>query len=60
MNRFWQYFCVELEVKTESAVTARFNRVYDALAAYKEVRGNLLVPQEFVVPENDSDYPVET
>ena len=38
----------------------RFDLVYAALKAYKEVHGNLVVPQAFVVPVNDDFWPEET
>lgn len=38
----------------------RYNRVYSALVKYKELNGDLLVPQPFVIPENSSDWPEET
>jgi len=33
----------------------RYRRVYDALVRYKEIHGDLLVPQPFTVPESDGD-----
>jgi hypothetical protein len=37
----------------------RFDIVYTALKAYKEVYGNLIVPQAFVVPTDDEFWPEE-
>lgn len=39
-----------------AANDARFQLVYDALKRYKEIYGDLLVPQPFVVPENSKDW----
>jgi len=38
----------------------RFQNVYKALTRYKEVYGDLLVPQPFEVPEESSEWPEET
>ena len=38
----------------------RFDIVYTALKAYKEVYGNLIVPQAFVVPTDDEFWPEES
>ena len=38
----------------------RFDIVYCALKAYKEVYGNLIVPQAFVVPTDDEFWPEES
>jgi hypothetical protein len=37
-----------------------FDVVYSALEAYKSVHGDLLVPQKFVVPHGDVNYPPDT
>jgi hypothetical protein len=37
-----------------------FDVIYSALEAYKSVHGNLLVPQKFVMPQDDVSYPPET
>lgn len=42
-----------------AANEARFNAVYLALVRYKELHGDLLVPQPFVVPEGDKDWDEE-
>ncbi len=42
-----------------AANDARFNNVYNALRRYKELNGDLLVPQPFVVPEGDADWDEE-
>jgi len=39
-----------------AANDARFNNVYDALVRYKEINGDLLVPQPFIVAEGSSDW----
>lgn len=39
-----------------AANDARFNRVYTGLVRYKEINGDLLVPQPFVIPENDDQW----
>uniref|UniRef100_A0A7S4SEJ8 Helicase-associated domain-containing protein n=1 Tax=Ditylum brightwellii TaxID=49249 RepID=A0A7S4SEJ8_9STRA len=36
-----------------AANDARYKKVYDALVRYKEINGDLLIPQPFVVPENN-------
>ena len=43
-----------------AANDARFNNVYDALVRYKELNGDLLVPQPFIIPEKSSEWPEET
>lgn len=43
-----------------AANDARFNNVFNALVHYKELHGDLLVPQPFVIPEESSDWPEET
>lgn len=40
-----------------AANDARFNNVYEALVRYKELNGDLLVPQPFVIPDKNSDWP---
>ena len=42
-----------------AANDARFNTVYLALVRYKELNGDLLVPQPFIVPEGDNDWDEE-
>ena len=37
----------------------RWDLVKTALERYKQLNGNLLVPYEFVIPLNSTDYPVE-
>ncbi len=37
----------------------RYQRVYDALVVYKELYGDLLVPQPFTVPEDGDEWPEE-
>lgn len=43
-----------------AANDARYNKVYIALVRYKEINGDLLVPQPYVVPENSDEWPEET
>ena len=43
-----------------AANDARFNNVYNALVRYKELNGDLLVPQPFIIPDDSSDWPEET
>jgi hypothetical protein len=43
-----------------AANDARFNNVFNALVRYKELNGDLLVPQPFVVPDATSDWPEDT
>lgn len=43
-----------------AANDARFNKVFEALKRYKEIYGDLLVPQPFVIPEGSADWPKET
>ena len=53
----------ELDGKAPGKVAAhdtRFQNVYDALVTYKDLYGDLLVPQPFVVPENTSEWPENT
>mmetsp|Transcript_37679 Transcript_37679/g.82549 ORF Transcript_37679/g.82549 Transcript_37679/m.82549 type:complete len:1014 (-) Transcript_37679:79-3120(-) len=38
----------------------RYLKVLDALTRYKELNGDLLVPQPFVVPDGDKDWPEDT
>lgn len=40
-----------------AANDARFNNVFDALVRYKELNGDLLVPQPFVIPDKSDDWP---
>jgi len=35
----------------------RYQKVYDALKCYKEINGDLFVPQPYVVPEGDKEWP---
>jgi hypothetical protein len=49
----------ELDGKA-AANDAKFALVYRALAAYKQLYGNLLVPQPFVIPSQNEDWPQET
>lgn len=46
--------------ETASANDIRFQKVYVALATYKKLFGDLLVPQPFVVPKGSSEWPEET
>jgi hypothetical protein len=46
--------------ESASANDIRFQKVYVALATYKKLFGDLLVPQPFVVPKASSDWPEET
>lgn len=39
---------------------ARYQKVYDALVKYKELYGDLLVPQPFTVPDDDDTWPENT
>jgi hypothetical protein len=43
-----------------SANDVRFQNVYLALRTYKSIHGDLLVPQPFAVPKNDSRWPEVT
>lgn len=42
-----------------AANSARYKLVYNALVRYKEIYGDLLVPQPFVVPQNAEDWKEE-
>lgn len=42
-----------------AANDARFNNVYNALVRYKELNGDLLVPQPFIVPAGSKDWDEE-
>jgi hypothetical protein len=42
-----------------AANDSRFNTVYNALLRYKELNGDLLIPQPFVVPEGSKDWSEE-
>jgi len=46
------------DVKT-AANDLRYQRVYDALVRYKELYGDLLVPQPFTIPEDGDEWPKE-
>mmetsp|Transcript_4127 Transcript_4127/g.7899 ORF Transcript_4127/g.7899 Transcript_4127/m.7899 type:complete len:987 (-) Transcript_4127:77-3037(-) len=46
------------DVKT-AANDLRYRRVYDALVKYKELYGDLIVPQPFTVPEEGEEWPEE-
>jgi hypothetical protein len=46
--------------KILSANDKRFQAVYLALERYKEIYGDMLVPQPFVVPSGSSDWPKES
>lgn len=46
---------VELDGKT-AMNDARFQKVYEALKRYREIHGDLLVPQPFVVPSKSNDW----
>ena len=50
---------VELDGKT-AANDTRFQNVYDALVTYKNLNGDLLVPQPFVVPDQSDEWPEST
>jgi len=39
---------------------ARFNKVFNALKKYKEINGDLLVPQPFIVPDDSPEWPEDT
>jgi hypothetical protein len=54
-----QEFGLELDSKT-AVNDSRFEKVYDALKRYKELNGDLLVPQPFVVPDNTEEWPEST
>ncbi|GKY91220.1 hypothetical protein MPSEU_000094600 [Mayamaea pseudoterrestris] len=49
-----------LEQEAPSVNDLRFQNIITALRRYKELYGDLLVPQPFVVPKNNSDWPKET
>jgi len=49
----------ELDGKA-AANEAKFVLVYKALATYKQIYGDLLVPQPFVIPAQSKDWPEET
>jgi Helicase associated domain len=50
-----------IELDPVSAVNdTRFQKVLDALTYYRNIHGDLLVPQPFVVPDNTSDWPEDT
>jgi hypothetical protein len=42
-----------------AANDSRFNTVFDALVRYKELNGDLLVPQPFIVPEGSDEWSEE-
>lgn len=45
--------------KKTAAHDVRFQNVYDGLKRYKEIYGDLLVPQPFVVPNKSAEWPEE-
>lgn len=47
------------DIKAAAANDLRYQRVYDALVKYKELYGDLLVPQPFTVPEDGTEWPEE-
>eukprot|EP00591_Stephanopyxis_turris_P001962 CAMPEP_0195524990 /NCGR_PEP_ID=MMETSP0794_2-20130614/25162_1 /TAXON_ID=515487 /ORGANISM="Stephanopyxis turris, Strain CCMP 815" /LENGTH=947 /DNA_ID=CAMNT_0040655341 /DNA_START=72 /DNA_END=2915 /DNA_ORIENTATION=+ len=47
---------LELDGKL-AANDVRYQKVYNALARYAEIHGDLIVPQPFVVPEGDAEWP---
>ena len=49
----------QLDAKAAST-DLRYQKVYDALVRYKELYGDLVVPQPFTVPENSDDWPEST
>jgi len=49
----------ELDGKA-AANEAKFSLVYKALASYKQIYGDLLVPQPFVIPAQSPGWPQET
>lgn len=54
---------IELGFQLDSKAAAndiRFHNVYTALGRYKEIYGDLLVPQPFEVPTDSSDWPEST
>jgi Helicase associated domain len=46
--------------KVMPANDRRFQAIYDALERYKEIYGDLMVPQPFVVPDKSKDFPEHT
>jgi hypothetical protein len=52
------YLGLQMDGKT-AVNDVRYQKVYNALAKYKEINGDLLVPQPFVVPEGDDNWPEE-
>ena len=50
---------VQLDVKA-AVNDNRFQRVFDALVRYKEIYGDLLVPQPFVIREESDEWPEST
>ncbi len=44
----------------ESVFDVQFDVIYSALEAYKAIHVDLLVPQKFVVPRDDVNYPPAT
>lgn len=51
---------LSIKQKKIPANDARFQKVLDGLLRYKEMNGDLLVPQPFVIPEDSPDWPEET
>jgi hypothetical protein len=52
---------IGFQVDTKVAANdIRFQNVFDGLKRYKEIYGDLLVPQPFEVPDKSSDWPAET
>jgi len=49
---------LELDGKV-AANSARYKLVYDTLVRYKEIYGDLLVPQPFIVPQESSEWKEE-
>ncbi len=48
------------ELGVELSPLRSFEKVYDALVAYKNVHSNLDIPQKFIVPKGDQSFPKHT
>ncbi len=49
-----------VEIKVKKVQNAGFDAIYSALVAYKSLHSHVKVPQQFIVPLEDSNYPENT
>lgn len=59
-NKIKNYGVVVEQPYSNGVNDSRFQKVFDALKRYKELYGDLLVPQPFLVPSDSSEWPEST